>query len=153
MTGLVLLRGIVVLSIGAALVASGTAFGPIGVHFTPVPAHALDGFVLDHFKCYSVEGEKVNVDVTLGDQFSSIETLVTYPRLLCTPPDKDGGGIVNSETHLVCYSIKEEHEPAHDLKVGVANQFGPDQVVKIKETKLLCVPSLKFLDNVDGSQP
>ncbi len=161
MKGQVAKRLIVPLSIGVALVAFVAGFGPIAGYFTPTAAYAIDdGFELSHFKCYSVEQrtELDDLTVSLLDQFSPT-TPTTHElkkaKLLCNPAVK---GLVDSVgpgslpflgDHLVCYEITEKDEPAHDKDFRVTNQFTVElgssgQIVRVKETKLLCVPSLKF---------
>jgi len=126
-------------------VVASAALGLIAVHLTRTPAYAIDGF--SDFKCYSVEGRKLQgVTVTLDDQFGFVETTVTEPTLLCNPACKncdDADGAPIDETHLVCYKITEAFK---ERFVTVANQFGNEQILKVKDTKLVCVPSAKFDD-------
>jgi len=68
------------------------------------------------------------------------------PKYLCTPVDKNGSGIKDKESHLVCYLLKE-NIPA-DVRVEVDNQFGTQQFV-VRDRQLVCVPSTKKVI-VDG---
>jgi len=128
----------------AVLVALVTGLASIPVYLGPTAAYALDGISL-HFKCYSVD-ERTKLEdqtVTILDQFNLIETPVKKPKFLCNPAIKNP---VDSEVpagpHLVCYDIDESREPFHDVDFFVGNQFG-GQTVRVKETKLFCVPSCK----------
>ena len=101
----------------------------------------------DHFKCYDAKGEPVLQTVHLRDQFGDENALVGEPKFFCNPINKNGEGILNPEVHLICYNIpdvgdKHGHE-RHKQDVVVENQFG-DQTLKVKNPKLLCVPSKKL---------
>ncbi len=110
----------------------------------------------DHFKCYRVEladdaPEFESVQVFVQDQF--IESQFGQPRLfdvvepirLCNPVDKDGEGITDANTHLMCYEVAPADGKPKFKKVKrihTNNQFGPLRVFAIK-AKELCVPSEK----------
>ena len=120
---------------------------------------------LDHFKCYTVDGQPVVKVVQLQDQFdrlvgpNNFETVTQLqPYLLCNPVRKTVfTGYVNPlaaskavrwnvtpiqhpEAHLVCYKIQPQELLPHSLVLQ--NQFGP-QFVATNLSDLLCVPSLK----------
>ena len=74
--------------------------------------------LLDHFKCYKVRRAKGKPKfskrtVTLEDQFitSAKQFLVKKPTTFCTPVDKDGEGIQDDVTHMMCYKIKQTTTP------------------------------------------
>jgi hypothetical protein len=127
-------------------------------------AKSLDGWVearvdppVDHFKCYKVkvtEGtpEFEELTVLVKDQFHTDpfpeETVlleVKKPKRLCNPVNKNGEGILDEESHLLCYGVKRpKGEPKFERidDIFVNNQFGPLQIDAKKE-KELCVPSTK----------
>ena len=98
----------------------------------------------EHFKCYDVDGQFDDREVTLEDQFEKKDTLVRKPLMLCNPVDKNGEGIQNRENHLVCYEITDVPGQPHFRKQRVAteNQFGSGEL-EVKQPKILCVPSSK----------
>jgi hypothetical protein len=122
---------------------------------------------LDHFKCYLVRGDPVNLPVGLVDQFDKEQVRVGRPLLLCNPTVKIHGSIIgaagdlgdnetpitNKEAHLVCYRIISSGllpatgaklAGARERAVQVLNQFDKE-IIKVAEPILLCVPSTKFL--------
>ena len=118
---------------------------------------------IDHFKCYEADGDPVNVNVDLQDQFGvELDVLVGEPELFCNPVDKNGEGIKDESSHLTCYDIKDdedeaagENNPVDDgdgdelgdmtakRVVSVSNQLA-EQALEVEEPKLLCVPSEKL---------
>ena len=140
----------------------------------PVPQ--LDPVLIDHFKCYKVKTRKriceddpsvkckTNADcdtgacnlgfpkgitVTVDDQFPDTPKVfkVKKPTRLCTPVDKNGGGILDPLDHLMCYKVKRaKGEPKHTKvsDIHTNNQFGAE-VMKTKKLEELCVPSVKTL--------
>ena len=106
---------------------------------------------VDHFLCYTVKQSRDtprfprNIQVSVVDQFNDEPKLfgVTRPTQLCTPVDKDGEGVKNSENNLMCYSIRPARgQPGHERIEGlwVSDQFGSLQV-DTRTEKELCVPS------------
>ena len=118
------------------------------------PTEPLERTNVDHYKCYKVKIDKdapiqfVPLQVTLFDPNFGVEKLfdVKKPKMLCNPVDKNGEGIMDEETHLMCYDVKPaKGEPKHKkISVFTNNQFGPEQL-DVKEEKQLCVPSTKTL--------
>jgi ribosomal protein L35AE/L33A len=116
-----------------------------------------DDNCLDHFKCYAVKGYKDKpVKVDLEDQFGPDHhvKVIIKPKMLCNPVmkwhDEEEFPVNNPEEHLVCYKIKSN---VADKKVIVANQFGDKQELTVGKSKLLCVPSKKFLLHQSDEQP
>jgi hypothetical protein len=98
----------------------------------------------NHYECYVGETTdgRVQVDaVTLKDQFESGEAKVDVPRLLCTPVDKNGEGILDDALHYAVHPISPaaEFEPR---KAFVGNQFG-QTVFELAAPEFLFVPSCK----------
>ncbi len=122
--------------------------------FTPPDPLDLP-LTVNHFKCYDVKESKdtpkfvkriisvfdPNFDLP-GDLPQDFE--VKKPKMLCTPVDKDGEGIVDGENHLMCYDVKKlEDDPKFEkLSVFTNNQFGPEEL-EVKKQKELCLPSIK----------
>jgi hypothetical protein len=109
---------------------------------------------VDHYKCYKVRGSKgapkfkAILGVSVSDQFINQPPKLydlKRPTRLCNPVDKNGEGIKNPATHLVCYQAKlakgqPRHQPVSPIFVN--NQFGPEILQAVKEEDL-CVPSAK----------
>jgi len=118
------------------------------------PPSELGSTLIDHYKCYEVDVtedtpkfEKREIRV-FDPNFDEDRTLeVKKPKLLCNPVDKNRGGIIDEENHLLCYDVKPvKGEQKHEKRKSVFtnNQFGPEQLDTKKE-KELCVPSMKTL--------
>jgi choice-of-anchor C domain-containing protein len=109
---------------------------------------------VDHYKCYKVRGSKgapkfkAILGVSVSDQFIDQPPKLfdlKKPTRLCNPADKNGEGIKNPDTHLLCYQAKPargqpRHQPVSPIFVN--NQFGPEILQTVKEEDL-CVPSMK----------
>src|SRR6185503_2331369 len=100
---------------------------------------------LDHFKCYRVQGRGARTTVTVADEIESKRTLVLKPVVLCNPVDKNGEGVLDAASHLLCYAIRDAKTRPKQPKlkkqnVTLINQFG-QQALKLKKTALLCVVS------------
>lgn len=104
--------------------------GPIGSY---LPA-------IDHFKCYKARGRFRSDPITIEDQFGAITAAIKRPVRYCAPVDKNGEGIIDPGTHLVCYQVRSAAgSPTNDLLYSL-NQFGPDDF-KVFGARELCVPS------------
>ena len=96
---------------------------------------------IDHFKCYEANGDPVNVNVNLEDQFGVEPGVpVEEPKLFCNPVDKNGEGIGDPTAHLTGYEIGDDHA---ERIVIVSNQFGAGQILQIEDPEILFVPSKK----------
>ncbi len=114
------------------------------------PAHKLEptlGFPdrLDHFKAYEVlEGDPVNKDVTLKDQFDGVESTVEKPLFFCVPVLKRYQSqiheIQNPNAHLTIYTIREQD---YEHSRGVKDQFLSTDL-RFRRAIALAVPSLKL---------
>ncbi len=107
---------------------------------------------LDAFKCYRVRRTPgtprfEEQTVTLQDQFETKQTQVLRPRLLCTPVERDGEGILDPSSDLTCYSIKDlPAQPQLESRdVSVLDAFGTLdlRVLRSSDSRRfqLCVPS------------
>jgi len=78
----------------------------------------------------------------VADAFEDRQHDLRKPTRLCTPTDKNGGGIKHERAHLMCYQAAAvKGAPKHDgAAVNLDNQFGAQQVTTVKEEEL-CVPS------------
>jgi hypothetical protein len=108
---------------------------------------------LDHFQWYKAKEksgtpkfEKLNVD--LEDQFGTfLDMEVEKPEHLGTPTDKNGEGILNEESYLTCYKVKQASGTPKLPKrvVSTLDQFGELTLKLGSKPKTLCVPSTKTL--------
>lgn len=97
----------------------------------------------DHFKCYFVQGQPVNVPVGLADQFQQTQTVVLQPFGLCNPTRKNHNGvwteILHKDAHLVCYFVQPKD---FSKTVKTRNQFRREKITTTV-ADILCVPSTK----------
>src|SRR5262245_49601994 len=72
------------------------------------PAQAQDPLKANHYLCYRVveSGGAQAPNVKLKDQFGEGATKPAKASYVCNPVDKNGEGIVNKESHLVCYTLR-----------------------------------------------
>lgn len=112
-------------------------------HTTPV---RVEKEILDHFKCYAVEGEVPPHDVlTLRDQFHIEEGVkLVEMKYFCNPVTKIIRGEERpagpDEDHLTCYRLQPEDK--FNAMVEIRNQFGSNRFRNVK-SELLCVPTNK----------
>ena len=103
----------------------------------------------NHFKCYQIldwsifEPRKVE----LKDQFGESVARTMEPKMLCNPVDKNGEGIPNPDSHLVCYAIQDDPggSTPRIKEVAVKNQFGETRLW-VGAADTLCLPSDKKYD-------
>jgi hypothetical protein len=103
--------------------------------------------VLDHFKCYQVEGGRsLGETVELQDQFVTINATVEDAKFFCNPVAKSHCGKVVSpishpDWHLTLYNITcQETTPL--WSVNVSNQFGQQKLL-VGAPVMLAVPTQK----------
>ena len=95
---------------------------------------------IDHFKCYKARGRFRSGPLAITDQFGSITGSIKRPVRYCAPVDKNGEGVIDPSTHLVCYQLRSAAgAPTHDTLFSL-NQFGPDSF-EVFGPRELCVPS------------
>ena len=106
---------------------------------------------IDSYKCYDARVKRgtprfQRVDVHLADQFEKKDTTVRSPRLFCNPVEKNGGAIGNTDSHLVCYRIKDvSGQPRFSRRdIQVEDQFGV-LLLEVRRARSLCVPATKVL--------
>jgi len=106
---------------------------------TPGP---IDG---DHYRCWEAfdpAGVAPGVAVGLVDQFQGFSTSVMDPFRLCNPVDKNGEGIQDPASHLVCYNLLPPGGFL-GLSVPIQNQFFSLENVDLEQPFALCAPSTK----------
>jgi len=96
---------------------------------------------LDDFECYrgKFTPRFAKRDITLVDQFGTVDTEVKKPQLLCNPASRDGQPIRNPLAHLECFALKPRRVRQ---TVTVRNDWGEETVVT-KKAVMVCVPSGK----------
>jgi hypothetical protein len=86
--------------------------------------------------------------LVLADQFQSVKQNVIKPKYLGVPADKNDEGLLDPNTHLVEYQVKNKSgEPkfAGEPAVGVTNQCGSIFPIEVSKVRTLMVPSHKDL--------
>jgi hypothetical protein len=112
----------------------------------PPPGPPSPSSLVDHFRCLTVRTTAgrphfVPVTVAVADQFGTRQVTLVRPVRLCIPTDKNGEGIENPATHLMCYKAKGAPKTPKTL-VHTNNQLGPEDNT-IRGEAEFCVPSLK----------
>jgi hypothetical protein len=75
------------------------------------------------------------------DQFGSIVGAIKRPVRYCAPVNKNDEGVMDPNTHLVCYQLRAHAgAPTHDTLYSL-NQFGADTFT-VFGSRELCVPSV-----------
>jgi hypothetical protein len=100
---------------------------------------------IDHFKCYKVTRTRFRQDgIIVDDQFTTMSVNIKKPMRLCLAVDKEGEGIINPDSQLLCYKIRPTPgTPKFKGLTGnvfVDNQLGPD-VFRVFRPTELCVPA------------
>ncbi len=90
-------------------------------------------------------------NVPVEDQFNPPGNLfvdVKKPSRLCIAVDKNGEGILDADTHLMCYQVRKDPRIPRFIgpdPIFVTNQFNRPPIVSITRPTELCVPSLVSL--------
>jgi hypothetical protein len=98
---------------------------------------------LDPYQCYLSKFQKIDrQDVSLADQFGTVQAQVKKGTLLCNPASLDGTAILNPLEHLSCYRLKG---PRVKQEVTVTDDFigTPAATVVTKKLVMLCLPTGK----------
>ncbi len=109
----------------------------------PPPPYTVPG--INHFKCYKTAHANRRVtSLTLDDEFGSLTLALKKPVRLCIPADKNGEGIMEPETSLLCYkALTAPGTPKFrgpTVPVYVDNQFGASTFT-VDHQRELCVPA------------
>lgn len=105
------------------------------------PAHLVNP-PIDHFECHRVHRATTRVaGLSVADQFGSLVDHVLKPFRLCAAADKNGEGVVDSHTHLLCYKVRTDPpRPTIHGPFFITNQFD-DLELRVTRTREFCVPS------------
>jgi hypothetical protein len=99
----------------------------------------------NHYLCYEAQGDSIDINVTLTDQFDSSFVLVLRPAYFCNPCEKEIDGvtypIVDSLAHFTVYRILNPN--VYQIPVTVLDQFGFWTDIFLEENFYLCVPADK----------
>jgi len=106
----------------------------------------------NHYKCYACQGQPINKQVVLRDQFDGPGTpgwsaTVTYPRWFCNPTVKYVQGspgpdpIIDPTQHYVCYEYLPEYPGFY--AVNFSDQFYSLRPIDVGPSRWLCVPTIK----------
>ncbi|NIM65345.1 MAG: hypothetical protein GTO51_05070 [Candidatus Latescibacteria bacterium] len=109
----------------------------------PTPADTLPE--LNHYKCYFAQGETLNVQVRLVDQFDQTTVVVLEPAFFCNPceketPDGVKHPIVDPLAHLTVYYVL--NTVSYNMEAFVRDQFIEEWIV-LYDNLYLCLPTLK----------
>src|SRR6185503_14934834 len=105
---------------------------------TPAPTSCAD-----HFLCYLTRGSFAGT-ATLQDQFETAVASLVRARHLCTPAEKNGEPVLDTNIHLKSYMIRQTPTHVRQTNLLITNQFGQIRVNTIKPD-LLFVPANKSL--------
>src|SRR5262245_44688941 len=102
---------------------------------------------IDHFDCYRTKRAHgapkfIKTDVTVTDQFETVNLKLVVPFRLCVPANKNGED-PTAPSHpglLLCY--KTRSGSFGGVQAHLNNQFGPDDATLIHRREL-CVPSVQ----------
>jgi len=109
----------------------------------------------NHYKCYLCDGQPINKQVILTDQFGQWSATVTFPRYFCNPVDKhvlspfpeEDWPILDPNQHYICYELQPEDPTPHTATV--VDQFirlmgfSDPPSMDFHPSRYLCVPTLK----------
>jgi hypothetical protein len=96
---------------------------------------------IDHFKCYRLSTARTRVeDLTITDQFGTIEVDIKKPLHLCLAAAVNGEPVPQPNASLACYLVRGVRPATAPPIVYTRDQFGPDQY-PFFGPRDLCVPS------------
>ncbi|HEY2385412.1 MAG TPA: right-handed parallel beta-helix repeat-containing protein [Candidatus Binatia bacterium] len=104
---------------------------------------ALSQPTIDHFKCYKVARAKTRVTgIKVDDEFGTLVEDIKRPTSLCIPADKNGEGIPDPTSNLLCYKMRQTSQPFFRgfSPIFINNQFGAT-TIGVDHLRELCVPS------------
>jgi hypothetical protein len=106
----------------------------------------------DHYKSYNVDSPPLPapIDVTLRDQFGTVQGVVEQVRMFSPPVEKflpsgEVSPIIHAENHLTWYQFLGGTAAQRTLLV--TNQFGTDQEWVVKDPIYLLLPAWKLYVN------
>jgi len=99
---------------------------------------------LTNFKCYKAKLELgtpfQRKSLPLVDQFGANSAVLVAPFEFCNPVDKNGEGIADPESHLMCYKMLSRRRVSE--RVVDRDQFG-DEALVLASAVSLCLPAIK----------
>ena len=104
---------------------------------------ALAAPTIDHFKCYRVARARTRASgVSVADEFGTLVEDVKQPLRLCIPADKNGEGIPDPTSNLLCYKIRQTSLPLFRgiEPIFINNQFAAS-TIGVDHLRELCVLS------------
>lgn len=98
---------------------------------------------INHYKCYQIEHSRFRrAGVTIEDQFGSLTVDIKRPVRFCAAADKNGEGVIDPSSHLLCYQVRETSSPRFKgPQIFTTNQFGSN-TFKVFGPRELCLPTL-----------
>jgi hypothetical protein len=110
----------------------------------------------EHLKCYGITGADQARTVTVSNQFRDETVLrVRAPSHLCAPASKthegNPGEPPDDLNHYKCYTV--DRTPLIGEEVGLSDQFGPDEMVRVLRLIRLCNPVEKRRQGRDPEPP
>ena len=108
---------------------------------------------INHYKCYTIARYKARFDgIKVVDQFGTLNVDIKRPVRFCAAADKNGEGILDPNSHLLCYQVRPvTGSPRFKPPVPAVftnNQFGP-ATNRVFGPRELCVPTTI---NIDGDK-
>jgi hypothetical protein len=111
----------------------------------------------NHYKCYACEGQPINKQVALRDQFDvsggpGWTAVVTYPRWFCNPTSKSvydplvgayprPEPVLDPNQHYICYEYQPQDPAIHPLVFS--DEFNFNSTIDVGPSQWLCVPTYK----------
>lgn len=102
----------------------------------------------NHYKCYLCDGQPVNKQVLMSDQFGQWNAVVTFPRYFCNPVQKQvalpGGQvypILDPNQHYTCYEFQPQDPTPYTA--FMTDQFTDDHQMSLSPSRYICVPTYK----------
>jgi hypothetical protein len=139
-----------------ALVAATNQFGDqsLNVHdgvYLLNPALKNQGGSLpqkNHYKCYNCDGQPVNKQVLMTDQFGQWSAMVTFPRYFCNPVQKQVNPpvgptypILDPNQHYICYEFQPPDQTPRTAVMS--DQFTTNHGLNLTPSQYICVPTYK----------
>jgi hypothetical protein len=113
---------------------------PTAKSLTGPPAPATPG--IDHLACYKTRRARFRTaGVGVADQFGPLTVDLKRPVRLCVPVDKNGEGIDDERSSLLCYQERTQSSFADPGSIFIDNQFETSEIAVTRPTEL-CVPAI-----------
>jgi hypothetical protein len=100
--------------------------------------------LVDHYKCYTIARAKFRASgIKIDDQFGTLNLDIKRPVRFCAAADKNGEGVLDPDTHLLCYQVRPVTGSPRfkgPSSIFTNNQFGTG-IHRVYGPRELCVPS------------